>query len=93
MRCGLGRLNLLRRASGDNESEIVAPRSSPARQKRDPVEKARLAWLSARYRFEKLLKAEPSEEDYQKAKADLELTKQRNERLADSPLRRRRPQP
>jgi hypothetical protein len=47
----------------------------------DPVEKARLAWLGARYRFEKLVKGEPSEEEYRKAKADLERAKQLYEQL------------
>ena len=48
----------------------------------DPVEKARLAWLGALYRFEELVKREPSEEEYRKAKADLEQAKQRYEQMA-----------
>ena len=54
----------------------------------DPVEKARLAWLSALYRFEKLVKAEPSEEEYRKAKAELEQAKQRYEQMAGPAPRR-----
>jgi hypothetical protein len=46
------------------------------------MEKARLAWLGARYRFEKLVKGEPSEEEYQKAKAELEQARQLFEQLA-----------
>jgi hypothetical protein len=44
---------------------------------------SRLAWLSARYRFETLVKGEPGEEEYRKAKADLERAKQLYEQLAD----------
>ena len=42
----------------------------------DPVEKARLAWLGALFRFEKLVKGEPTDEEYQKAKAELKRAKQ-----------------
>lgn len=48
----------------------------------DPVERARLAWLGARYRFEKLVQGEPTEEDYRKAKAALEQAKRRYDQLA-----------
>ena len=48
----------------------------------DPVEKARLAWLGARYRFEKLVQGEPTDEEYRRAKAELEQTKRRYEELA-----------
>ncbi len=48
----------------------------------DPVEKARLAWIGARFRFEKLVKGEPSDEEYRKAKAELERAKQAYEQLS-----------
>ena len=48
----------------------------------DPIEKARLAWLGARYRFEKLVQGEPGEEEYRKAKAELERAKQFYEQLS-----------
>ena len=48
----------------------------------DPVEKARLAWLGARYRFEKLVKGEPTDEEYRQAKAALEQAKRRYDELA-----------
>ena len=47
----------------------------------DPVEKARLAWIGARYRFEKLVKGEPSDEEYRLAKAELERAKEVYDRL------------
>ncbi len=48
----------------------------------DPVETARLAWLGARFRFEKLVKGEPTDEEYRKAKAELEQAKRRYDQLA-----------
>jgi hypothetical protein len=48
----------------------------------DPIEKARLAWLGARYRFEQLVRGEPSDEEYRKAKAELERAKQFYEQLS-----------
>ena len=48
----------------------------------DPVERARLAWLGARYRFEKLVRGEPGEAEYRKAKAELERAKLVYEQLS-----------
>ena len=47
----------------------------------DPIEKSRLAFLGARYRFEMLLKGEPTDDEYRKAKADLDQAKQRYDQL------------
>ena len=48
----------------------------------DPVEKARWAWLGALSRFESLVrKDEASDQDYLRAKAELERTKRAYENL------------
>lgn len=50
----------------------------------DPVETARLALVGARHRFNRLMcgKTEPAEEEYQRAKKELEGAKLAYERLA-----------
>ena len=48
----------------------------------DPVERARLAWLGARYRFQELVKGEPSAEEYKKATEEMERAKRFYEALA-----------
>jgi hypothetical protein len=47
----------------------------------DPVEKARLAWIGALHRFETAVKADVGDEDYRRAKAELEEKKRAYDRL------------
>jgi hypothetical protein len=41
----------------------------------DPVERARLAWIGARFRFQRVVDRKGGEEEYRQAKADLERAK------------------
>jgi hypothetical protein len=54
----------------------------------DPVEKARLAWIGARYRFQKVVDQEGGEEEYRQAKAELERAKLLYDQLVAGESRR-----
>ena len=48
----------------------------------EPVERPRLAWIGARFRFQRVVDRERGEQEYRKAKAELERAK----RLYDQPV-------
>jgi hypothetical protein len=47
----------------------------------DPVEKARLAWIGARYRFQKVVDREGGEQEYRRAKAEMERARRLYDQL------------
>jgi hypothetical protein len=47
----------------------------------DPVERARLAWIGARFRFQRVVDWEGGEEEYRQAKAELERAKRLYDQL------------
>ena len=47
----------------------------------DPVERARLAWIGTRFRFRKVVDREGGEEEYRRAKAEVERAKRLYDQL------------
>jgi hypothetical protein len=48
---------------------------------KDPVEKARLAWIGARFRFQRVVDQDGGEEEYRQAKTELERAKRLYDQL------------